>query len=335
MKAAYIEQFGLQNLKYDKQPEPELRPGCVLVKMEAVSLNYLDLVIIGGKFLTQIPMPHIPGCEGSGVIDAIGAGVTQWQTGDRVTIHYMQKWQSGKIEPQMIRERAGVFLKGLLAEYAVIPEYALVKTPATLTSIQACTLPVAGLTAWSGLVELAKIKPGNTVLTLGTGGVSIFALQIAKMMGCRVIAITSSAVKAEKLKDLGADIVINYKENPDWHKAIMEHTAGKGVDAVLDVVGGNTFSQCISAIKLNGFVGIVGLLENHLASFNIFESIYKAATIKVVAVGSKEGFGRLIEAINLNNIAPVIDKVYQLDEIEGALNYLKDGAHFGKIVIQI
>lgn len=335
MKTIQSDKFGIENLKITSAPKPTPGPHEVLVKIEAASLNYLDLMVINGQYNPQLPLPHVPCSDGSGTVEATGSNVTLWKKGDRVTTQFIQQWISGSKTPELFLSRTGLEHPGVLREYISIPETALVRTPDILSAEEASTLPIAALTAWTGLFEYARLKPGQTVLTQGTGGVSIFALQLAKAAGARVIALSGSPAKVEKLRALGADDVINYRETPDWHVEARRLTGREGVDAILDVVGTDTLTKSIYALKADGFIGLTGNLSGAVVPFNIYDTVPANVTLRGISVGSVENFKALLKAIETVKLKPVIDSVFPIDKIQDAYRYMQQGTFVGKIVIKV
>jgi NADPH:quinone reductase-like Zn-dependent oxidoreductase len=335
MKTIQLNKFGIENLKITSSPKPVPGPHEVLVKIEAVSLNYLDLMVINGQYNPQLPLPHVPGSDGSGIVEATGSNVTLWKKGDRVTTHFIQRWIGGSKTPELFLSRTGLEYPGVLQEYISIHETALVRTPDKLSAAEASTLPIAALTAWTGLIEYARLKPGQTVLTQGSGGVSIFALQLAKAAGARVIAISGSSAKLDKLRALGADEAINYRETPDWHVEARRLTDSQGVDAILDVVGTDTLTKSIYATNADGFIGLTGNLSGAVVPLNVYDTVPANVTLRGVSVGSVESFKALLKAIDTVKLKPVIDSVFSVDEIQEAYRYMQQGTFFGKIVIKV
>ena len=335
MKAIQQVAFGLESLQLKEIPTPAPAPHEVLVKIEAASLNYLDVALATGTYSKTLPLPRIPVSDGAGVVAAVGDKVSQWKTGDRVMIQYNQLWQNGQATAATDHVRTGVSTPGLLAEYAVIPEYALVRTPANLTSVEAATLPVAGVTAWTGLMSYAGIKAGQTILTQGTGGVSLFALQIALAAGARVIATSSNPEKLKKLQALGAHEVIDYKKNPDWHEEVKRITGGAGVNATLDIAGAPTILNSVKSVGYNGFVGLVGFIGGAKLPLDLFSIVGSYIRLQGYSVGSLQSFRELAAAVEVNNIHPVIDSVFPVSQAQEAFRHMGSGNYFGKVVIEI
>ncbi|CAM2858348.1 NAD(P)-dependent alcohol dehydrogenase [Chryseobacterium flavum] len=334
MQAIQLENYGIEHLKVAKVPTPEIGENEILVKTTAVSLQYLDLLTVENTVGLNIPLPFIPVSEGVGVVESVGKNVTRWKKGDRVLIPFIPRWEAGKTTPYHNALRTGMQTSGTMAEFTVQPENTLVRTPGNLTDEEATSLSVAGLTAWAMLVTQANIKAGQTILIQGTGGVSLAALQIAKMSGLKVIATTGSKEKEQKLKDLGADEVINYKDFPQWSNEVKRLNNGLGVDITLDVAGNETIEQSILSVKEHGFVGLVGFMSGSKLSFDVFPLIMNYIRLQGYSVGNAQELGDLINGIEKNNLKPVIDSIYTLEQTQEAFQKLKSGKAFGKIVIK-
>ncbi|MCW3464541.1 zinc-dependent alcohol dehydrogenase family protein [Chitinophaga nivalis] len=336
MKAVRTAQTGIAHLAVTDLPKPVPQEHEVLIRIKAVSLNYLDIILANGDFGAALPMPYTPASDGAGIVEAVGTQVTTWQPGDRVAIHYVQRWISGNVNAYTNAVRVAWQTQGVLAEYVCIPAYGLVKIPAYLTYEEAATLPIAGLTAWEALINQAGLRIGQTVLTQGTGGVSIFALQLAKAAGARVIATTSSDQKAERLLQLGADHVINYHTYPEWPDEVKKLTAGEGVDITLDIAGTATIDRSIRSVKPHGFVGTAGFIGGSTITLDITRHLNLNFTrIQGFAVGNRESFEAMIKAMEVTQLHPVIDRVFALEEVQAAYQYVADGKHLGKVVITL
>lgn len=337
MKTVVLTAFGFNHLQVITAAQPVPKRNEVLVNIRAVSLNYLDIILANGSFYKDLSFPYTPASDGAGIVAAVGDEVTQWKAGDRVVIQYVQNWTKGLVDRSSNAVRVAWQTPGVMSEYVCIPEHGLVKAPDNLSFEEAATLPIAALTAWYSLINQANLRPGQTVLTQGTGGVSLFALQFAKATGARVIATTSSADKAGKLKALGADAVINYNEDPDWHETVGSLTAGEGVDITLDVAGSKTIGQSLLSLKENGFLGTTGFISGADLPINIHQHKINMSFIRIqgLAVGNAESFAAMNRAIEVNNIHPVIDQVYTLNEVAKAYKRLEEGKHVGKIVITV
>lgn len=337
MKAVQLTAFGADHLVIADIPTPTLKANEVLVHIKAVSLNYLDLVLLNGTFERDVDFPYIPASDGAGIVAAVGAEVTRWKPGDRVAVQYVQNWTKGPIDAESNKVRVAWQTPGVLSEYTAIPEHGLVKMPENLSFEEAATLPIAAVTAWYGLIEQAGLRPGQTVVTQGTGGVSLFALQIAKAAGARVIATTSNKEKATRLEALGADAVINYRQYPEWHEQVKALTGGAGADITLDVAGAATIAQSLQAVRENGFVGTAGFITGPELPLNIHQHRINLNFLRIqgLAVGSAESFEALNRAIEVNDIHPVIDSVFTMEQAKEAYLRLESGQHTGKIVITV
>lgn len=333
MKAWQLEGFGLDNLKQTNVEIPTIKENQILIKVNAVSLNYRDTAIVDGVYTPELlNFPFIPVSDASGEVVEVGANVKKFKKGDRVTSHMFTKWLDGKPYGDEPLFALGATINGGLAEYMVLDEAATVFTPETYNDNQASTLPVAGFVVWFSLVEFGKIKAGDKVLVQGTGGVSIFAIQIASALGAEVIVTSSSNEKLEKAKALGATHTINYLEHPDWENEVMRITNDQGVEHIVEVVGGSSIRKSIEALALQGNIYIIGFLEAMEAEVNLFSLLAKQAKIHGINVGHHRAFEEFTKALDHLNINPVIDTVYSFDEAKEAYQHQMKGA-FGKIVI--
>lgn len=334
MKAIQLEQFGIEHLQLAEIPIPVIAENEVLVKTIAVALEYHDLIVVENRIPFGIPLPHIPVSEGVGIVENIGSKVTRWKKGDRVIIPFIACWEAGRNTPYNDQLRTSFSRPGLLAEYSVQPENTLVRVPGNLTDEEAAPLSIAGLTAWAYLVDQANIRAGQTILVQGSGGVSLFAIQIAKTFGLKVIATTGSREKEQKLKDLGADQVINYKEFPEWSNEVKRLNGGVGVDVTLDVAGTDTIEQSILSVKQHGFVGLVGLLTGTKLIIDMIPLLTNYVRLQAYSVGNAEQLNDLVNAIEKNNIKPVVDSVFPIEKVQDAFYRFKSGQAFGKVIIR-
>ncbi|RFM29470.1 zinc-dependent alcohol dehydrogenase family protein [Deminuibacter soli] len=332
MKAIQLTGFSIAQLQPAELPIPQPARGEVLIQVKAVSLNYIDGALATGKYPVKPAFPHIPVADGAGVIAAVGEDVTGWQPGDRVVSHFIQQWLGGINTPATNAARTGISVPGMLAEYVVLPAYALLAIPAFLSFEEAASLPIAGVTAWNSLIETGGVTAGQTVLTQGTGGVSLFALQVAKMVGARVIATTGSPEKEAQLKAAGAWEVLNYKTNPQWVQQVLELTGGKGADATIDVAG--TVNESAAAVKLGGYVGLTGFLADTSIQLNLLPVISRAIRLQGLSVGSKASFSNFLQALERTNTRPFTSRIFPLAETQEAYHYFQSGKHFGKVIIQ-
>ena len=336
MKAYEIQQFGIDNLSLVERDVPEPKANEVLVKFHAVSLNFRDLMTVSGTYNPRMKLPAVPFSDGAGEVAAVGSEVTKWKTGMRVMPIFAQGWLDGESSVEKARTAlgAGAFADGTAREFAAFNEQGLVKIPDHLSYEEAATLPCAAVTAWNALAVSGKLKAGETVLTLGSGGVSVFALQFAKLFGAKVIATTGSDEKLERLKALGADEVINYKQREDWDKVVLELTEKKGVDHVVEVGGTGTLAKSVAAVRYGGHIALIGALTN-AGEFSHVPVFMKTIRMQGIFVGSKKMFEDMNRAIEIHRLKPVIDRVFDFGETLEALKHMESGSHFGKIVIRI
>lgn len=325
--------FGLDRLVLCEQEIP--RPGAheVLVRLQAASLNYRDLLMITGRYNPRQPLPLIPCSDGVGTVVEVGAEVQDLTAGDRVSPLFAQKWLSGPPTRERLRATLGGPLPGVLAEYRVFPESGLVPVPDYLTDEEAASLPCAALTAWSALSTLGNVRAGQTVLVQGTGGVSLFALQLARLMGARVIALSSTPEKLARLSVLGAEHVLSYRDEPAWGKKVQQLTGG--VDHVVEVGGAGTLEQSLQAIRPGGTLSIIGMLGGATLPFNILPILMNQIRLQGVMVGHREGFLAMNRALETAQLHPVLDRCFELSEVPDALRYMDEGKHFGKISVRI
>jgi NADPH:quinone reductase-like Zn-dependent oxidoreductase len=335
MKAYEVRQFGIENLVQVEHPEPQPRAHEAVVKFHAFSLNFRDLRFVNGAYNPKARLPAVPFSDGAGEVVAVGGEVKKWKVGDRVCPIFMQGWQDGPLSAEKRRTALGAGeLDGVLREYGAFDEDGLVEVPPSFSFEEAATLPCAALTAWNALVVSGGLKAGDTVLLLGTGGVSIFALQFARMHGARVIITSSSDQKIAKARDLGADEAINYKNHPDWDKEVLRLTNKAGVDHVVEVGGAGTLSKSLNSVRLAGHVAVIGVLAG-AGEFDPRSILMKAVRMQGILVGSRAMFEEMNKAIMLNQLKPVIDKTFAFQEAPDALRYMESGSHFGKIVIRL
>jgi len=330
MKSIAIEkEFGVDNLILIETKAPHFGPHDVLVRSEAFSLNYLDLLVAAGMF--NNPVPHVVGSDVSGTVLEVGSKVKDFKKGDKVVSHYTQTWQKGLITKDDLESRLGVETGGIFSDHVVLPESSWVSVPHNLSFEEAATLPIAALTAWEAMINLAGIKPGETIYLQGTGGVSIFALQFAKAMGCKTIITSSSDDKIEILKELRANYTINYsKENVA--DRVNTITDGQGVQVALDVAG-SSLGQTLEVMGFKGRVVSVGFLGGATTEVNATSIIQKNLQIRGVQVGSRSSFQEMNRFISEQGIKPVIDKTFDFKGFKKALERLQKGEHIGKIVL--
>lgn len=329
---------GLDALKLVDVAEPEVGPFDVLVEMKAWSLNYRDLGMPRGGYIGNDKVkrnpPLVPLSDGAGEVVAVGAAVSRFQVGDRVAGCFFQKWLGGDLTAEQIGSALGGAIDGVLAERVAFHEDGLVSVPEAFSFSQAATLPCAAVTAWQALT-LGGLNAGETVLLLGTGGVSIFALQFAKAFGARVIITSSSDEKLDRAKQLGADETVNYRQHGDWEKEVLRFTGGIGVDNVIEVGGAGTFEKSLAAARVSGRVSLIGVLsgqpENNPSPM---AALFKRLTVQGIYVGSRDMFEAMNRAIEFNRLEPVIDQTFGFNEVRAAYETMHSAAHFGKIVIE-
>jgi NADPH:quinone reductase-like Zn-dependent oxidoreductase len=334
MRAVEIQKFGLDHLALVERPEPRPGPRQVLVRVRAVSLNSRDLMMAEGRYNPKQKLPLIPCSDGAGEVVAVGEGVSRVRLGDRVCSIFAQGWLAGEPARDLVRTTLGGPLDGTLAEQVVLSEEGLVKTPNHLSDLEAATLPCAAVTAWSSLIE-GGLAPGEAVLLLGTGGVSIFALQLAVMAGARAIVTSSSDEKLERARQLGAAAVVNYRQVPDWGARVKELTGGEGVDYVLEVGGGSTLPQSLQAVRAGGRIYLIGVLGGSATEFPLTAILMRRVRVEGVLVGSRASFEAMNRAVSLHQLRPVIDRTFPLAEARAAFEHMASGRHFGKICIEI
>src|SRR5579859_2138624 len=330
---------GLDGLLLKEHAIPVPGPREVLVRVRACSLNFRELMIlIHGYYPLPIRPDVVPVSDGAGEVVAVGEGVTRARVGDRVSSSILPYWTEGPFKWEYSKQLGGS-MNGMLTEYAVLPEEGIVHIPDHLSFEEAATLPVAGVTAWNALTSGRPLQAGDTVLTLGSGGVSLFALQFAKLFGARVIATTSSKEKAERLKALGADDVVNYRTTPDWHVAVRELTGGRGVDQVVEVGGPGTIEQSIKSTRFSGEIALIGAIAreaptSELPALGVLRTaIAGVVTLRSIAAGSRAQFLAMNRAITTHRLKPVIDRVFPFGDAQAAYRYSQDGQHFGKVII--
>ena len=335
MKAWLLKDFGLDNLQLGEVATPQPKAGELLVKVGAVSLNFRDKAIVDGIYEPHmVPKPLIPVSDAAGTVVAVGDNVTRFKVGDRVNSHLYSRWLDGEPEPNEPDYCFGSPLPGGLAEYMIIHEDSAVIAPHNMSDEEAATLPIAALTAWYSLVDFGQIQPGQTVLVQGTGGVSIFAVQIATALGAKVIATSSSDQNLQTVKGLGAVAGINYRTTPKWADEVLKLTEGKGVDLLLDVAGGSGINQSVAATKASGRIAQIGFLTGQTVELNLMPLIFRQTTIRGIAVAPRSSFDRMNAFLNEHKIRPVIDQVYPFEKAREAYEHLARGA-FGKVVIKI
>lgn len=326
---------GLDNLQLVERPDPQPGAGEVLIRLRALSLNYRDLLMVEDRYgRAKMSFPITPFSDGCGIVEATGPGVTRVAPGDRVAPLFFQNWLAGGPTPDAAASALGHPVPGVGRELAVYSEQGVARVPEFLSDRQAATLPCAALTAWRALFEDARLKPGQTVLLQGTGGVSIFGLQFAHAAGLETIVTSSSDEKLERARRLGATHTINYRARTQWSAEVRRLTAGRGVDFVMEVGGAGTLKESMKSVRLGGHIAVIGVLSGAAETFLIPGLIATQARLQGVSVGSRAMFEAMTRAIAQHRIEPVVDQVYPWTEARAALETMKRGAHFGKIVLE-
>lgn len=336
MRALQVaEPWGVDRLEVVEVETPTPGHGEVLVRMRALSLNYRDLLMVGGMYSrgSATAGTVTPFSDGCGIVEAVGPGVTRVKPGDRVSTLFFQNWNAGPARLENLMSSLGHPVPGAGRELATFSQEGVSKVPDFLTDHEVATLPCAALTAWRGLFEDARLEPGDTVVLQGTGGVSIFGLQFAKAAGYRTVITSSSDEKLKRAKALGADHVVNYKAAPDWAKAVREATGGVGADFVMEVGGAGTIQQSLRAVRIGGHIAIIGVVAGAAEGFNPAVLIGNNARLQGLSVGSRAMFEAMCKAMELHQIRPVVDKVFPWTEARAAFQAMQGGEHFGKIVL--
>jgi NADPH:quinone reductase-like Zn-dependent oxidoreductase len=334
MRALQAHAFGIDALRLGEAEVPRPRRGEILIRVRAASLNYRDLVILKGAYLPNLPMPYVPASDACGEVVEIGEEVSRFKVGDRAMPIYTQGWHDGMPTPEQRTKRTlGAPLTGVLQEFVCVPAEDAVAVPNHLTDVEAATLPIAAVTAWSTLIEGA-VKAGATVLVQGTGGVALFALQFAKLFGASVVILSSSDEKLARAQRLGADIGINYRSTSNWEPLVRDATRGRGVDIVVETAGA-TLQKSIGALAFGGFVGVVGFVAGMDATIPLRTVIGPMVRIQGIAVGSRARFEAMNRAIEQHRLRPLVDSTLPLENAAEAFRRMERGEHFGKIVITI
>lgn len=332
------ESFGLDHLKLTDRPDPapdDLKPGHVLLHVRAVSLNFRDLMTVQGLYNPKQPLPLVPCSDAAAEVVAVGEGVDRFEPGDRVMPIFSQGWVAGEPTRERLRSTLGGPLDGTLQERLVLDQQGLVRIPDYMSDEEASTLSCAAVTAWSALVTDAGVTAGDTVLCLGTGGVSIFALQIARALGARVIVTSSSDDKLERARDLGAEHGINYTEDEEWGDTARELTGGRGVDLVVEVGGGETMAQSLRAVRMGGQISLIGVLSGIATDLEVTRVLMNRVRIQGILVGDRDRFEAMNRAFEAEELHPVVDRVFSFEDAVDAFEHMQAGQHFGKIVIRL
>lgn len=327
---------GALTLDLGEGPVPAPGPREVLVRMAAVSLNYRDLMVLGGHYPLTANDGLIPVSDGAGIIVAVGADVTRWRVGDRVAPTFFRDWQNGPFDRSYLPASRGAGeTDGVLADVIAAPEHSLVAVPDGISLEEAATLPCAAVTAWHALMVRGTLKAGDTVLVQGTGGVALFGLQLATARGARVIVTSSSDAKLERVRAMGAWGTVNYRSTPDWGAAVMDLTGGKGVSHILELGGADTFERSLSCMAAGAHIALIGGLTGFDISPALVPLLWANASVDGIAIGSAEHFAALNGFIAQHGIKPVIDRVFPFEEARMAYDHLASGNHFGKVVISL
>ncbi|MCB1340252.1 MAG: NAD(P)-dependent alcohol dehydrogenase [Pseudooceanicola sp.] len=337
MKAAMVDPMGLENLKVVELPEPEPKPGEVLVRMKAATLNFRDILAVNGGYgKMQKQERLIPLSDGAGEIVAVGKGVRGLKPGDRVIGCFFPLWQDGTLRVEHVMADLGGGMDGVACEFRCFRQDAVVKLPDGLSDMEGAALPCAAATAWNAVVTKGRVGPGDRVLIQGTGGVSLFALQFAVMAGAEVYATSSSGEKMELLKSLGAAHVVNYRDDPDWGRTINGLTGRRGITHAVEIGGAATLKQTMMSMGLGGFIGMVGVVTGPRAELNLPIVAMQETRIEGVTAGSRAALQKLVDALAVHGVRPVLDKAaFTLETLRDGLEYLKAGKHVGKVGVRI
>ena len=335
MRVFQIEgEWGMDHLKLSTRPEPQAGPGQVVIKMKASSLNFRDLVVPDRGYGNHTgTLPLIPLSDGVGVVTEVGAGVRRVAVGDRVCPTFFQRWTSGEPDLERLTQSLGGPIDGTMAEFMCLPEVGVSKVPAYLSDIEAATLPCAALTAWSAIVTCSNTRPGDRVLVQGCGGVALFAVAFAKLLGAHVTVISSSDERIERVRQLGADATINYRSVPEWAKATRDITGGRGYDLILELGGEKTLPQSLRCIRPGGTVAMIGVLSGSAMATSLGLIITRQVRLQGVTVGHRDGFEAMLRAMEQHRLKPVVDRVFAFEELKQAMAYLQSGAQFGKVCL--
>jgi NADPH:quinone reductase-like Zn-dependent oxidoreductase len=336
MKAVRVmEPVGVEGLHMVDVPEPELGKRDVLIRVGAASLNYRDLLISRGRYPGPLKHQPIPLSDGAGQVVAVGEDVIRFKVGDRVVANCNPQWIAGPFLDEYHAGSIGMTIDGMLAETIVLDQNALVQLPDELSFAEGAALPCAAVSAWSALNVFEPLQAGQTVLVQGTGGVALFGLQLARIYGARVLAITSSSAKAELLTSLGADGVVNYVTNPDWHTAVLDMTAGRGVDKVVEIGGEKTIRQSVACTRFGGELGLVGFVSGFGGGLPPIDIMARSVTLKGISIGPRLSLEKVIGALRSAAARPVICKTFPFAEFASAYAYMERGEHTGKVVIDV
>jgi NADPH:quinone reductase-like Zn-dependent oxidoreductase len=327
---------GIDGLQCVDFPDRELGTGEVRVRVRAVSLNYRDLMVAGGNYLVNVDDPLVPCSDGAGEVLAVGAGVSRVRVGDRVAASFFPYWQDGPASAEKIRHALGGDIDGMLAEEVVLSEEALVTIPPGMSFVDASTMPCAGVTVWNAIFESSNaIRPGDTVLLLGTGGVSVLGLQLARAAGLRTIITSSSDEKLQRARELGAHHTINYRTLPEWQEEVLRLTQGAGANVVLEVGGQGTVNRSVASTAMGGSVAIIGGVSGFGGEVNPTSLLAGAKRMVGIYVGSRSMLEKVLRFADTTGLQPVVDRVFTFDQAKEAYRHMESGSHFGKVVIAV
>jgi NADPH:quinone reductase-like Zn-dependent oxidoreductase len=327
--------FGLDNFVQSERPDPTPGPGEVLVRIKAASPNFRDLMMIEGQYNPRQPLPLIPFSDGAGVVAEVGEGVERVEVGERVMPIFAQNWRGGEPSRDKFKSTLGGPLDGVIAEYVLVDQGGVVPIPEHLSFEEAATLPCAGLTAWNALAEHGQVKAGDVVVCQGTGGVSMFAMQFAQLLGAEVIMTSSSDDKLERVTEMGVSHGINYRDEADWGRVVRDLTDGRGADHIIEVGGAGTLQQSLTAVRYGGHISVIGVLSGASQEINVVPILMHNVRVQGIFVGSREMLENMVRAIEINQMRPVVDRVFEFGEAREALEYLKAGRHSGKVVVKV
>jgi NADPH:quinone reductase-like Zn-dependent oxidoreductase len=321
----------------DNAPVPQPGRGEILIGVRAASLNYRDHLVLKGTYYGVLDHDIVPLSDAAGIVEAVGPGVARFKVGDRVVSQYYENWPDGPFigEDKVGPPVGGPHQRGLLAEYAVLAEGGAMPIPDSMSFAGAAALPCAGATAWNALFGSSPVTAGQTVLVLGTGGVSMLALQLANMAGARVIATSSRTDKMARAKALGADVTINYLENPDWGQLVLDATDGKGCEKIIEIGGDGTLEQSLKSVAFGGEIALIGFMSHADAAPSAFNALYKAAILRGIAIGNARMFGEMTALFDRSGIEPVVDRVFAFEDTVAAYLYKRSADMFGKVVINV
>ena len=327
---------GLEHLSVEECAEPSPGPGQVLIRIKAASLNYRDVMVATGQYPRGARYPIVPLSDGAGEVAAVGTGVKAWKVGDRVATSFFAGWVDGPQTPERAATALGGAMDGVLAEAVVLPEGGVVRTPEHMSDVEAATLPCAAVTAWHALFEGADpLRPGQTVLLEGTGGVSIFGLQLSKLAGARVIITSSQDVKLERARALGADETINYAKEPEWQDRVRELTGGRGVDHVLEVGGKDTLGRSLASLRYGGQLHMIGGVSGFSTELPLGPMAQNNVRLRRIFVGPVTMFEAMNRALSLHRVRPIVDRTFRFDEARAALEHMQKASHFGKLALAL